>query len=268
MQRLTTLLLLAGITFTVQAQIIDAYQPDSDGDGCIGSADLIAFLAVYGTCEVTEFACGDPLTFDNHVYATVLIGGQCWFSENLQTQSFADGTTINAVATESDVWSEQPLRSVYGSDWTNCQHYLSSDDACDPSWSLLNYGRLYNQHAVNNPANLCPAGWHVPSLPEFEELIALLGEDEEYNSWALASSDGWDWYDENFTSDVVGFSAKPAGFFEGNAFDGAGIWTTFWTTSPGTDEGSQFGIEILGPGGLGFYEGSGTSFFSVRCIQD
>ena len=34
--------------------------------------------------------CASP-TFDGHTYDVVQIGGQCWFSENLQTTVYANG---------------------------------------------------------------------------------------------------------------------------------------------------------------------------------
>ena len=86
MQRLTTLLLLTGITFTAQAQAVDNYQPDADGDGCIGMSDLLSLLTVFGSCETQAFACGAPVSYQGYNYATVQIGEHCWFAENLRNE--------------------------------------------------------------------------------------------------------------------------------------------------------------------------------------
>ena len=57
---------------------------DVDGDGFVTVADLLALLAAYGeTCENQGFQdCGDLISHEGYDYSTVLIGDQCWFSEN------------------------------------------------------------------------------------------------------------------------------------------------------------------------------------------
>ena len=40
---------------------------------CNGTAD-----------DNSTWTCGDPLTYWDYDYATVLIGDQCWFAENLR----------------------------------------------------------------------------------------------------------------------------------------------------------------------------------------
>jgi uncharacterized protein (TIGR02145 family) len=37
------------------------------------------------------------------------------------------------------------------------------------------YGNLYNWHVVNNAKNVCPSGYYVPSIADWEELITFVG---------------------------------------------------------------------------------------------
>ena len=53
-----------------------------DADGCEGEV-------------LPASSCGDDVVFDNHAYATVQINGQCWFAENLQSTSYANGDAIS-----------------------------------------------------------------------------------------------------------------------------------------------------------------------------
>jgi prolipoprotein diacylglyceryltransferase len=78
--------------------------------------------------------------FDGNGYSTIALGGQVWMAENLKVTHYRDGSEI-----------PDATREVQGS------------------------GRQYNWHAVNSRKNLCPAGWHVPSLAEWTSLINSLG---------------------------------------------------------------------------------------------
>ncbi len=71
---------------------IENCQDDLDGDGVIGVNDLMQLLSSFGTdCapteepETAEFTCGDPVSYHGYDYATVQIGEQCWFAENLRS---------------------------------------------------------------------------------------------------------------------------------------------------------------------------------------
>ncbi len=39
------------------------------------------------------------------------------------------------------------------------------------------YGKLYNWHAINDPRNIAPEGWHIPTDNEINALIAELEKD-------------------------------------------------------------------------------------------
>ena len=75
-------------------------QEDLDGDGVIGINDLMELLSSFGTMceepETGEFTCGDPMNYHGYDYATVQIGDQCWFAENLQTEYYQNGDGLQA----------------------------------------------------------------------------------------------------------------------------------------------------------------------------
>ena len=68
---------------------------DLNTDGIVGIADLLQLLSMFGTpcdeVETSEFSCGDPMNYHGYDYATVQIGEQCWFAENLRTECTAMG---------------------------------------------------------------------------------------------------------------------------------------------------------------------------------
>ena len=61
---------------------------DGYGDGSVGSSDLLGLLTEFGAdcLTETEFSCGNPVSYQGYDYATVLIGEQCWFAENLRSE--------------------------------------------------------------------------------------------------------------------------------------------------------------------------------------
>jgi uncharacterized protein (TIGR02145 family) len=106
---------------------------DYDGDGTVGTGDLLTFLTAFGASfpdedadgvcdeidecvgeddecgvcngpgavydcgceECVEFVeCGDPVSYQGYDYETVQIGEQCWFAENLRAENYRNGDAI------------------------------------------------------------------------------------------------------------------------------------------------------------------------------
>jgi uncharacterized protein (TIGR02145 family) len=212
-----------------------------------------------GNC--TFLSCEGP-TFDGHTYEVVEIGDQCWFSENLRTTVYADGSSIPEV-TDNGTWSG-----------------LSTGARCDydnDASNVATYGRLYNWHAATDAAELCPSGWHVPTDGEWMVLEMELGMSE-----SEANSDGWrgtdegtqlkstyGWYDGGNGTDNVGFSALPGGnrSFDGGLFYVAGDSGLWWSSSPsGGDAWSRF--LYYGNPDIYRYASAPRFGFSVRCLRD
>jgi uncharacterized protein (TIGR02145 family) len=97
---------------------------------------------------------------DGNVYKTIFIGEQEWMKENLKAKRFNDGTQIPNV--------------TQAGDWVNRTTPAYSDYENSES-NATTYGRLYNLYAVSGNQNVCPTGWHVPSLNEWNVLINTLG---------------------------------------------------------------------------------------------
>ena len=80
----------------VSLTCIVANPADINLDGCVQLGDLLDLLSAYGDCgaEESEWQCGDPLEYQGYEYATVQIGEQCWFAENLRTENYRNGDAI------------------------------------------------------------------------------------------------------------------------------------------------------------------------------
>lgn len=95
---------------------------------------------------------------DGNIYNTFSIGNQTWMMENLRVTTYNDGTVLQMIYDNKE-WNK--LRSP-GYSWYNN----------DSSKGLI-YGALYNGFVIKT-SNICPIGWHVPSLSEWLRLDTLL----------------------------------------------------------------------------------------------
>jgi uncharacterized protein (TIGR02145 family) len=115
----------------------------------------------FTTTNEPIFKPGSGVTdVEGNSYKTVLIGDQEWMAENLRSMTYSNGENIVNV-TDSDEWSQ-----LTSAAWC---HYDNN-----PQFDQLQ-GKLYNWYAASNVRNVCPNGWHLPTLGEWTELQDFLG---------------------------------------------------------------------------------------------
>ena len=236
--------------------------PDALGE-CFGNCP--EDLDGDGICDV--FACGAPVIYQNVSYSTVLIGEQCWFAENLRNESYTNGNDIASGLNDVEWTSAMSgASSVFGEGDSGCWGYSPDGDSCDDSWSLMEYGRLYNWHSVADPRGLCPSGWHVPSDDEWTVLADFLGG--YANAPPLKSENGWAVGGCSGTNET-GFSALPAGYrrnlggFYYTGYDGLFWSSTSYDLNLARIVHLYFGnIDVIRT------QEWKTAGLSVRCIQD
>jgi len=196
-----------------------------------------------GSCANYDPTCVSP-TLDGRTYDVVYIGGQCWFAENLQTETYANGDAIPGDLDNAS-WSAstEGAQAVQGNDVTN----------------LPTYGRLYNWAAIQDERNVCPSGWHVPSNEDWNALISNVGVDA---GTKLKSATGWN--DPNAAgTDDFGFGALPGGYrFSSGGYYGPGGLGDYWSTSTWRQFNSSSEVSESSVGTV--YEEHG---FSVRCLR-
>ena len=234
---------------------------DTNGDGCVETSDLLDVLTSFNNCgQPQTLPCGDPVSYQGYDYATVQIGEQCWFAENLRSENYENGDPIPANLSDSE-WSSTTsgATTVHGESASN----------------LETFGRLYNWYAVNDARGLCPSGWHVPTDGEWMTMEMALGMSE-----AEANDTGWrgtdqgiqlkttyGWWNGNGTN-ASGFSGLPGGFRYGNGnFDVVGYTEYWWSSSPYASLAWTRHLD-------GAYEFVRRTFnnlsygYAVRCVRD
>lgn len=234
---------------------------------CNGTADADA-----------QWTCGDPLAYQDYDYATVLIGDQCWFAENLRSATYANGDSIPAGLSDAEwISTTAGATAVYGEGNSNCTQASPVMDPCDEGASLAAFGRLYNWFAADDYRNICPTHWHVPTDSDWMDLEVSTGMDSvdaNNTGWRgtdeglkLKSSIGWN--NGGNGQDVLGFNAQPAGGrhpLEGR-FLAAGDGGYFWTSTP---DGTSAWIRRFKSdySQIDRWPYNLRNGYSVRCVKD
>ena len=215
------------------------------------------------TCAPSFQGCGDPVSYHGYDYATVQIGDQCWFAENLRNECYQNGDSIPAELDDNEWYTTTSgAMTVIGEGNSDC--YSSN---CDQTFSLNEYGRLYNWYSVDDSRGICPNGWHVPTENEWTTLTTTLGG-MDVAGLALKSEEGWG---AGFNgTNSSGFSALPGGWrwhqgwYEMNG--GFGFW---WGSTMGNSNPTFRALgssEEVFTGDEGYEDANNG--MSLRCIQD
>lgn len=151
--------------------------------------------------RANDFECGESLTYNGDEYATVQIGEQCWFAENLKNTK--------------DVKNNSVERYCYKDEENNCEIY----------GGLYSWNEIMRGERINGNQGICPNDWHIPSDEEWKQLEAALGMSEnELNltGWRLGGEVGKKlkdegiypegfWLEPNIADNSSGFSARGGG---------------------------------------------------------
>jgi uncharacterized protein (TIGR02145 family) len=237
---------------------------DFDGDGCVCLSDLLIFLTHYNTCvnpHTVSFSCGiDKVDYHGYEYTTVLIGGECWFAENLQTATFLNGDTLPS-GLSGAVWSNtnSPAMSVYGEG--DGDVVTGGALAEDEAFNLARYGRLYNGWAKNDPRGLCPAGWHVSTTLDWDALTAHFGGYPHAGN-ALKGVDSL--HPSRMPSGAQHLGALPGGYRDQQAggFYYRGSRAGFWAAES-TQHRSIYGGAQMTTTSVSLQDG-----YAIRCVMD
>jgi len=226
--------------------------------------------------DMVSFTTTEPLIDnDGNGYNVVQIGNQLWMGGNLKVKTYNNGDTI----------TDGTGRGNY-SGFQNPKFYFSYEDEMANSTV---YGHLYTWHAATDDRGLCPAGWLLPDLTDWEEMIltldvlgnnydAALGGNQEMSPIAggmlrtmgtLENGDGV-WYHPNEgASNITGMSVVPSGLRDpSGSFNGLGYNAAFWSFSEqGVDDALMFYTHYFNQG-IHVNTFSKSTGYAVRCVKN
>jgi uncharacterized protein (TIGR02145 family) len=199
---------------------------------------------------------------------TVTIGTQTWLKCNLNVEhNEGNGNSWCYEGTE---------------DYTGIE--LSGTEGCDK------YGRLYDWYAamdlprgckpsttcaelIQKPhRGICPQGFHIPTIDEWDELIEASGGYSTASSHLKASS-GWGTEEYHNGTDNYGFSALPGGIYNLGvpAFLAAGSQGQWWSATSKFDNYTAIRLYMSYVNKTVFKVESSSIYslgISVRCLKD
>ncbi len=190
---------------------------------------------------------------DGQTYRTVTIGNQTWMAENLNYETENSWCGGGSGKTEGDC-------SVYGRLYTRVAAVGKFKDECD-------YEKECNLPS-GDIRGVCPQGWHVPSIDEFETLLSAVGG-EDVADTKLKSATGWNDYEgeSGNGTDAYSFSVLPAGYrLNDGSFRKEGNVAFFWSSTEADCDDAYYMILTRDEAYLD-YNCAGDGF-SVRCLKD
>ena len=165
-----------------------------------------------------SFACGEATVTgkDLHEYKTVLIGKTCWTTENMRYK---------------------PKKGI-----SHCYGEGASDPDLEPDAekNCEEYGLLYDVEAASG---VCPTGWRLPTIEDFENAITYSGAVDQGDAAPHFKAVG-KWPDvpgsPKAIDDLLGLSVLPGGYGElatddvSYDYDNIGIIAYIWTSDAPT----------------------------------
>jgi uncharacterized protein (TIGR02145 family) len=128
---------------------------------------------------------------------------------------------------------------------------------------------LYNGWVGTNSRNICPIGWHVPTISDWNVLQNYLGGSEVAGG-KLKAADGWD--PPNFgATNSSGFTGLPGGgrVVDSSDFSDLNSWGWWWSSTAVSSSNNALHFNLI-------YSSNASSMLyltrragmSLRCVLD
>jgi uncharacterized protein (TIGR02145 family) len=230
-------------------------------------------------CPGLEVGVTWPVDSPNQTYTTIQIGTQCWLKENLNV-----GTMINSIngGTNSDgnqTNNPEIEKYCYYNNKDIPDHPEIDKDYCAIYGGLYQWAEAvqYQDGATNttspdpafsgNVQGICPTGWHIPTVTEFQTLVTTISNDGNALK-AIGQGSG-----SGAGTNTSGFSALLAGYRQ--SYDGGGGSFFSKTESasiltindPNVTSVSNLYL-YFSDNSINFDVTSKTFGFSVRCVKN
>lgn len=220
---------------------VRAYATNGAGTN-YGIQESFSSLAMGAPCP------SDPmLTFSGKNYNTVQIETQCWLKENLDV-----GIMLQAKEEQTNNGSIE--KYCYENFAANCNTY----------GGLYQWSEAMQYSLTPGTKGICPTGWHIPTLAEFETLkSAVINNGNSLKAIGQGTGTG-------AGTNITGFSALLAGYRSTNSsFGYLSSFSFFWSSTQFSSSYAYYlhlfydDQEIIL--NHDYYK---TLGFSIRCLKD
>jgi len=226
-------------TLSAQNKKLMLYYPDST-----------RVINIAGLDSMTIFICGaSKVNYGGKTYNSVLIGDQCWLKENLDIGTRIDGNQNQTNNTPTNIIEKY----CYDNNPNNCTTY----------GGLYQWDEAMQYVTTSGAKGICPVGWHIPTLAEFQALAAAVNNDGNSLKEIGQGTEG------GAGTNTSGFSALLAGYRNYDShFYYLGSYTNF-VSSTEADGNYALTLDLRGSdSGIRLYSDPKGYGFSLRCIKD
>lgn len=230
-----------------------------------GSPGSFIVLWIEGT--KTE---GEVTDIDGNSYKTLKIGGQWWMTENLKVTKYLNGDLIGTTTPANlDINGESAPKYQWA--FKGNEGYVAA------------YGRLYTWYTVTDSRGICPAGWHVPSDEEWNQLTDHLinngfgyeGSGTDIGK-SIAAASGWradatpgHIGNDQAGNNTSGFNGVPAGDrLTNGSFVNLGAFAGWWSATESTVANAWYRGIFYNISDVNRSADSKKFGGAVRCVRD
>lgn len=203
---------------------------------------FVIFVTLFTNIAISQKRGRGVYDFEGNYYHSIKVGETEWMTENLKTKFFSNGEAIQSDSNSRVVF--EPLKN------SNTE------------------GNYYTWNVITDSRNVCPTGWRVPSIADWDALTSKFGG-QDVAAIDLKSSYTEYWNNPIFeATNYSGFSAIPEGFVnENGSYSNIGKYGYWWSTTE-KDSDVAWGMEI-GHNQNQSYKGFANKKdgLSVRCIS-
>ncbi len=187
----------------------------------------------YPVGEVTKLTFEDDpcdgvktITYSGKTYSTEQIGAQCWLAQNLNVGTListatdgdqTDNVIIEKYCNSNNSWYCYSFGGIY--QWAEAVAYTNGATNTTPPSPALS----------GNIQGICPTGWHIPTITEFETLKTTVNSSSntlKAVGQGTGAGDG---------TNISGFSALLAArwynLFSNQGWTWLGSETNFWSST-------------------------------------
>jgi uncharacterized protein (TIGR02145 family) len=210
---------------------------------------------------------------DGKTYKTVKIGEQEWMAENLNydvqnyESSYRSWCYDNKDGKDGEVDNCQKYGRLYRWSVVIDSLTLAKDSAITCGYRSQGGGTC---SIPNKWKGVCPNGWHVPTLKEWNDLVKFVGGSDIAGK-KLKSSEGWENLGGINGTDEVCFSGLPVGYKLGTKFYDASNNMMFWTANP-SEYSTIAAYAVEGHYRYEWFQSTtetvGPTAVAVRCIKN
>ena len=232
------------------------------GGNMKSSVTFIIFLIAFATLRSENWKPGEEFTDprDGQTYNTAVFGDQVWMTDNMNIGTLVESDKPGPIMKDDGIIEKY----CWGDDLGGCNGELDG----------VKRGGFYEwqeavQYYKGQPAlpvkGICPEGWHIPSMDEWNTLLNYFVKEYNASSYAKLAQVMLQGGESGFNALLTGYRCTANGEFRVSAM--SSDTRTYYYTSEETNDNNTPALEI-GSSSFASFNIPKSIGLCVRCILD